>query len=262
VAVQPITWIDLSIAASLVIVLAALNLRSAPNLSKDLLIAMVRLIVQLSLVAFVLEYIFSRVNLLLVGAIGLVMLLLAAREVNGRLGAKNSKRTSFLISLFSLFCSSFVATVFCLLVIIQNDPWYHPQYAIPLLGMMLGNTLNGVSLSLSRMQEIFVAERNIIENRLMLGETAWHASSMQRHSVLVTALIPMMNSMAAAGIVALPGMMTGQILAGVEPALAVRYQIVIFLLIAAGTGLGSYLATYISCKLMFDERERIKQGNL
>lgn len=255
--IQPLSLWDLSIAASMVLILAGLNRKTSPKLSRDIVIAAVRLCVQLSLIALILKYVFAERNLLLIGGIGLVMVTLAGREVKNRLQTGKQLPHTFWVSSFSMFVSSYVMCVFCLLAIIQPDPWYHPQYAIPLLGMLLGNTLTGVTLSLNRLRDGFIAQRDVIENRLMLGETITQATQSQRQAAMTSALIPTVNSMAAAGIVSLPGMMTGQILAGAEPEMAVRYQILIFLLIAAGTGFGVYLATYFGSKQLYDQRERL-----
>ncbi len=255
--IQPISGFDLGVAASLVLILAALNLRTSPALSRDIVIAAIRLVVQLSLVALVLKFVFAERNPLLIGGLGLIMVALAGREVINRMQTGKKLPGTFMVSSLSMFVSSYVICIFCLLAIINADPWYHPQYAIPLLGMLLGNTLNGVTLSLNRLRDGFKSQRAMIENRLMLGEDIWLATQTLRREAMVAALIPMINSMAAAGIVSLPGMMTGQILAGTDPELAVRYQILIFLLIAAGTGFGTYLATHFGSKQLFDKRQRL-----
>ncbi|MDX1693701.1 MAG: iron export ABC transporter permease subunit FetB [Ketobacteraceae bacterium] len=255
--IQPITSVDLAIAAALVLILAALNLKTSPALSRDIVIAAIRLVVQLSLVALVLKFVFAERNPLLIGGLGLIMVALAGREVIKRMQSGKKLPGTFMVSSLSMFVSSYVICIFCLLAIIGADPWYHPQYAIPLLGMMLGNTLNGVTLSLNGLRDGFKVQRALIENRLMLGEDIWNATRNLRHEAMTSAMIPTVNSMAAAGIVSLPGMMTGQILAGTDPALAVRYQILIFLLIAAGTGFGTYLATHFGSKQLFDKRQRL-----
>ena len=160
------------------------------------------------------------------------------------------------------FVSAFATTIFALLVIIGTDPWYAPQYAIPLLGMMLGNTMNGVSLALDRLTTSAWQQRGVIEARLTLGQE-WRVAigDITRESVRV-GMIPIINAMAAAGIVSLPGMMTGQILSGTPPMEAVKYQILIMFMIAAGTGFATMAASWIGARRLFDERCRLRLDRL
>ena len=119
------------------------------------------------------------------------------------------------------------------------QPWYDPQYFIPLLGMVLGNTLTGISLGLDRFMESLVNQRQKIETLLALGATRWEATHEEVQAAIRTGMIPTINSMMVMGIVSLPGMMTGQILAGANPLDAVRYQIIIIFAIASATALGT-----------------------
>jgi len=144
-----------------------------------------------------------------------------------------------------------------LVVIIAPDPWYTPQYAIPLLGMLLGNTMNGISLGMDKLNQTVYLQRLIIEQRLMLGQDYHEVISDIRAESVRTGMIPIINSMAIAGLVSLPGMMTGQILSGTAPVEAVKYQILIFFLISAGTGFGIMLAVWMISKRLFDERQRL-----
>ena len=156
-----------------------------------------------------------------------------------------------------MFLSSFAVAVFALVVILGEDPWYTPQYAIPLLGMLLGNTMNGIAIAMDRLTHTAWEQRGIIEARLMLGERWDEAISEYRRQAIRSGLIPIINAMAAAGIVSLPGMMTGQILAGAPPVEAVKYQILIMFLITTGTGLGTLAAVSIGARHLFDERQRL-----
>jgi len=156
-----------------------------------------------------------------------------------------------------MFLSSFTVTVFALVVILGDSPWYTPQYAIPLLGMLLGNTMNGISISMDRLTHAAWEQRSVIEARLMLGERWDEAISEIRRQAIRSGMIPIINAMAAAGIISLPGMMTGQILAGAAPVDAVKYQILIMFLITAGTGLGTMAAVTIGAKHLFDKRQRL-----
>lgn len=254
--------LDLGIAALLVVMLAGLGLKMQLGMSKQILIAGVRTTVQLLLIGMILKSIFENVNLYYMTAIALVMLLVAGREVMARQTHRFRGIWGFGMGTMSMFVSTFVVTLFALTVIIGNQPWYTPQYAIPLLGMMLGNTMTGISLGLERMTSTARAQKNMIEARLALGEPAQQAMSSIRRESMRTGMLPMVNAMAAAGIVSLPGMMTGQILAGSPPLEAVKYQILIMFLITAGTGFGTMTAVWLGSHRLFDERERLRLDRL
>jgi putative ABC transport system permease protein len=161
-----------------------------------------------------------------------------------------------------MFISSFSITLFALWVIIGSEPWYSPQYAIPLLGMLLGNTMNGVSLSLDRLTHGAWQQRDIIEQRLMLGATRNEAFLDIRKQSIRAGMIHIINAMTTAGLVNLPGMMTGQIIAGSPPVEAVKYQILIMFLIASGTGFGIITAVTLATHRLFDERHRLRLDTL
>ena len=161
-----------------------------------------------------------------------------------------------------MFVSSFLITIVALVLIVKVDPWYTPQYAIPMLGMLLGNTMNGIALGMDRLIQTAWQQRFIIEQRLMLGQRSSEAIRDIRHDSMRAGMIPIINAMAAAGIVSLPGMMTGQILAGSLPIEAVKYQILIMFLITAGTGFGVITVLHLISKRMFDDRQRLRFDQL
>ncbi len=190
------------------------------------------------------------------------MLLAAGREVMARQKRRLKGWWGFGVGTSSMFVSSFAVTVAALVVIIGGSPWYAPQYAIPLLGMLLGNTMNGISLGMGRLTESAWQQRAVLEQRLLLGHDRSRAIGDIRRDSARTGMIPIINAMAAAGIVSLPGMMTGQILAGSPPVEAVKYQILIMFLIAAGTGFGVNLALWLTSQRLFDERHRLRLDRL
>ena len=242
---------DLAIAASLVVLLALLSLRLQAGISAQLLIAALRTAVQLTLIGLVLKTLFANAHLGWVSLLALLMLLMARQE------RRFAGLWGYSIGTVSMFLSSFTVTVFALVVILGDSPWYAPQYAIPLLGMLLGNTMSGIAIALDRLTQSAWQQRGVIEARLMLGERAHDAIADLRRQAIRSGLIPIINAMAAAGIVSLPGMMTGQILAGAPPVEAVKYQILIMFLIAVGTGLGTLAAVVIGSRRLFDERQRL-----
>jgi putative ABC transport system permease protein len=149
-----------------------------------------------------------------------------------------------------------------LIVIIGVEPWYQPQYLIPLLGMLLGNTMSGIAIALDSLTRQAWDSRGKIEARLLGGGTWDDAIEEVRRDALRAGLIPIINAMATAGLVSLPGMMTGQILAGSPPMEAAKYQLLIMFLIATGTGLGSMAAVWIGSRRLFDERQRLRLDRL
>ena len=122
--------------------------------------------------------------------------------------------------------------------------------------------MNGIALALDRLTQSAWEQRDVIEARLMLGYSASEAVSGIQQQVFRSGLIPIINAMAAAGIVSLPGMMTGQILAGAEPVEAVKYQILIMFLVSAGAGFGTLAAVHLAVRRLFDERQRLRLDRL
>ena len=257
-----LSYFDLSLAAILVLLLALLSWRMQLNVAGQLLVAAFRTTVQLLLIGLVLKIVFTNVNIIWVLLIATMMLSVAGWEILSRQHRKLKGWWGFGISTASLFVSSFLVTVLALIIMVQADPWYHPHYAIPLLGMLLGNTMTGIALGMDRLVQTAWQQRAIIEQRLMLGETSVQAIGDIRRESMRAGMIPIINSMAAAGIVSLPGMMTGQILAGAPPVEAVKYQILVMFLISAGTGFGVISVLWLLSRRLFDERHRLRFDQL
>jgi putative ABC transport system permease protein len=158
--------------------------------------------------------------------------------------------------------AAFFVTQFSILAIIQVDPWYDPQYLIPLLGMILGNALNGVSLGLEQFMESLVTNQGKIETLLSLGATRWEATHAEVQQAVRRGMIPMINSMMVMGLVSLPGMMTGQILAGANPLDAVRYQIIIVFAIASGTALGTLGVVLLAWQALLSPSHQLRLDRL
>ncbi|MBC8338232.1 MAG: iron export ABC transporter permease subunit FetB [Rhodospirillales bacterium] len=257
-----LSYWDIALAACLLFVNAGLSLAFRLGLGKRLLIAGTRMMVQLTMVGLVLKALFALSSPLYTGLAALVMVLFAGREAMARQDRRFAGYWSYGIGTGSMMTAGLIVTVFGLSTQIQADPWYDPRYALPILGMILGNTMNGVSLGLDRLLTGAVQQRSAIEAQLMLGRDMKHAMRGVMRDAIRAGLIPITNSMAAAGLVSLPGMMTGQILAGVEPVEAVKYQILIIFLIAGGTGLGTFVAVLAASRRLTDERQRLRLDRL
>lgn len=254
--------VEVGIAAALILINAAISLALGLGLEKRLAIASVRTVVQLLLIGLVLKWIFGTEHW---AAIAGLMLLMSS--IAGIAAVRRTERRYsgiWLTSLTSVLVSSWFVLAIALTSIIPPSAWSEnaAQYAIPLMGMILGNTLNGISLGLDRLGDELTARRGEVEMRLTLGATRWEAARPAIRTAIRTGMIPIVNSMMVVGLVSLPGMMTGQILAGAEPMEAVRYQIVIMFLIAAGTALGTTGAVLLGYLCLFNRRHQFLAGRI
>ena len=229
---------NVALAALLIVVNAAISVALKLGLEKSLLIASARTVVQLLLIGVLLEWIFSHNQPWIVIVVMLIMTLIAGITATSRL--QRRYQGIWFTTLLSMWASSWLVGGYAMLLVFRGvEHWYQPQYAIPLLGMILGNTLNGISIGLNTFLEATVADRDRIEMRLSLGANRWEAGRPLVQQAVRTGMIPIINSMMIVGLVSLPGMMTGQLLAGASPLQAVRYQIVIMFLIASATAIGT-----------------------
>ncbi len=253
------TW-QLVAAATLLTLNVALSASLRLGLGREVVIAGGRMVAQLLLVGLILGWVFALRTPLPVLGIGLLMTLLAGQAAVGRVRQRYAR--IYLDAFLAIFGSSFVLTGLALTGILRVQPWFEPRYAIPILGMVLGNTLTGVSLALERFTGDLSARRSEIEGLLALGATRWEAAHASVAAAVRTGMIPTLNSMAVMGVVSLPGMMTGQILAGASPDTAVRYQIVIMFILAASSALGSLGVVLLAYRACFDARDRLRMERL
>ena len=253
-----ITSSDLIAAAVLIFINGAMSWALQLGLERSIAIAAVRMVVQLGAIGFVLKFVFAQTSPLLTAAMALVMILIAGREVLARQETRIGGWLVYGLGSGTLLFVGLFATVYAMVALIQPEPWYAPRYVLPILGMVLGNALTSVSLVLNTVTQTAKRERAAIEAQLALGATRRTAMRNVVAHAVRTGLMPVMNSMAAAGIVTLPGMMTGQILAGVEPVEAAKYQVIIMFLISAGTAIGVMMAAIGGVWLITDARHRLR----
>ena len=255
-----LSFTQLALAAALVLVNGLVSLVLSLGLERRLLAAAVRTVAQLLAIGYLLGWVFAYDRWYVVIALAIVMTLVAGFAATGRgeLGYAGMRADS----IGSIWFSSWLIGALGLFVIIRVRPWYEPQYVIPILGMILGNTLTGVSLALERMTGEITAHRDQVETLLSLGATRWEAARMFVRRAIRAGMIPMINQMSVVGIVSLPGMMTGQVLAGQYPMQAVRYQIVIMFFLAASTALGTVCAVLLAYLRFFSADHRFSTARL
>ncbi len=253
---------DLAIASALVAVNAFLSLALSLGLERRIVIAALRMVAQLLLIALVLEALFAVKSPWFTMGAATVMLAFAGREVVARQTRRLQGWWTFGLGGGAMMLAGAVVTLFALGTQVRPDPWHDPRFALPLLGMVLGNAMNGVSLGLDRLLTTVARERGAIEARLALGHTRWRAMNMVARDSFRAGLMHIVNAMSIAGIVSLPGMMTGQILAGAQPIEAVKYQILIMFLIAGATGIGVALSLVGAMARLTDGRHRLRLDRL
>jgi putative ABC transport system permease protein len=246
-----IGWWQLALATVFVIVTGVISIRLSLGLEKDLAIATVRTYVQLLALGLVLGWVFEHGTWWLVIAILLVMTATAAQIILRR--SPDAPKGVYVSSFASMLVTGFVVTFVVTGAIIQVSPWYRADYVIPIAGMVLGNSMNGIALALERVFADLDARAEEILALTALGASASEAAAPSIRSALRAGLMPTINSMAAVGIVFIPGMMAGQILAGADPLAATGYQIVVMLMVAAATAVGSMLAVLLTYKRRFTE---------
>ncbi len=257
-----ISYWDLLALSSLVVLLGSILWLNGFNKVKDLWWATLRMVVQLLFMGIWLSWIFNADNPIWVVFISFIMLCAAGYEISKRQQYRFKKMHSLFIGLLSLSFISLILLVGVLVFIIQPEPWYQPQYLIPLLGMLLGNSMTAIGLGLDTLTRNAIQLKNKIEAQLALGKTAKESMQFIKEQSLHSAMIPIINMLVAAGIISLPGMMTGQILAGADPIEAVKYQIMIMLLIATSTGLGTVMAITLASRRLFDDQQRLQLNQL
>jgi putative ABC transport system permease protein len=217
-----------------------------------------RMVLQLIAVGYLLHLVFAVKSPLAVVAILLAMAGFSLQVMGSRIKEKMPHFYRVMgISVF-IGCGG-VTFLFCGLVV-EYSPWYDPRYLIPLAGMIIGNSMNAASLAAERLSSEIHARRDEIEAAVCLGATARQASDSAVRAAFRAALMPTINTMAAMGIVSLPGMMTGQILSGTDPAIAVRYQIAIMCAITGAVAITSFLILLQGYRHYFTGSETLADG--
>jgi putative ABC transport system permease protein len=186
------------------------------------LYAMSRMLLQLLVVGYFLNAIFASDSAQITLSILSVMLLFSGWIALGTV--KQKRRDFFIKAILSLIVACGITLSIIVVRVLELDPWYQPRYIIPLGGMILANCMNSISLAAER----FISEINNHNDSIQARNIAFNAS-----------LIPTINTLFAVGLVSLPGMMTGQILSGVSPFIAARYQIMVMCMLFASSGLSA-----------------------
>ncbi len=256
----PLGYYDLAVAGGLVLIAGLVSLALRLGMGRTLAIAALRTVVQLALIGYLLQWVFALDSAPFV--LCWVGLMIAAA---GRAAVNRSSRTydgALPAAWMTLAVAALLTTFTVTAVVIEVDPWFDPQYVIPLCGMVLGNTLTGLSLCIDSLLASFDEGRVHIELRLALGATSWEAARPAVREGVRRGMVPIINAMTVVGIVSLPGMMTGQILAGADPLQAVKYQAVVMFMLAASTAIGCILIALFVQRRAFTSRHQLRKDHI
>jgi putative ABC transport system permease protein len=226
------------------------------RLLKTTIISVTRMTVQLALVGLYLKYLFDLNSLWLNILWICIMIIIANSNVLSNTGL-NKKKFFFLTLSGIAFSTVFTVVIFVFLAV-RPQPFYDARYLIPIAGIILGNCLRGNIISLERFYSSIKKNEKEYNTYLQLGATLHEAYGPYFRQALTAAIAPSLSTMATIGLVSLPGMMTGQILGGSSPMVAIKYQIAVMTAIICSTTLSAFLNITLSVNSAFNEYHVLK----
>lgn len=250
-----ISWWQLLFFSSLLLLPITINHKLKLGLGKEASISIIRMIIQLFLVGVYLEYLFT-LNSLWVNLLWLfAMILIGASSIVEK--SRLSKQLLLAPVAFSLAVTCVPIVLFICFFIIKPTPLFNAQYLIPIAGMLLGNSLSSNIVALQNLFGAFETQKSEYEAAIALGASPKYAAAPFVRNAIQKAMYPIMASMATTGLVTLPGMMTGQILGGASPMIAIKYQLMIMLAIFVMMSCSLTLALQLSLKVCLTKEGRV-----
>ena len=237
----------------LLIIVLIIMKRSKVNQTKLLLIASLRMTVQLVLVGYILQYIFKNPNPIFTVVFLILMIIFSVNRV---LKSRKDLNKNFKVAIGASLTFSGLFVLFFFVAIVVKRSIFNPQYTIALAGMIIGNAMTGINIGIKAFMESLNKEKNKINTLLNLGIDPKDILKPFANNALETALIPTLNSMLGMGIIFLPGMMTGQILSGTLPTTAIMYQIAIMIAICTSVCLTVFLSLNLGYKSLYNNKKQ------
>jgi putative ABC transport system permease protein len=238
----------------LLLITLAVMKRSKIDQTKTLIVACFRMTVQLILVGFILTAVFERPSPLITAVYILVMIIFASYLVINKNRWLNRRFKTYVVLAIG---SSGISVLAYFVLIVMNADIFDPQYAIPLAGMIIGNSMTGMTLGLKAFGNELSSNTDRIEALLNVGAEPKRIMNPFVNKAVEFAMMPTINSMLGMGIISLPGMMTGQILSGTAPAVAVLYQIAILIAISVAVCMTVFIALNLGYRTLYNERHQI-----
>ena len=247
---------QLALALVFVLMAGGVSMAMSLGLHRSLLLGTVRTFAQLFLMGYALKFIFGLDMALPVVAVVALVVAASTHIVRGRVPERD---VPFGLPVFLTMAAVYlvVSSVVTGLVV-GAHPWWNPQYFLTIGGMVAGNSMTAMALALDRLFNSLRRRRDEIEMKLCLGADYKEASADIMREAVRTGMVPAVNSMMGVGLVSIPGMMTGQIIAGADPAMASRYQIVVMLMLTAATAVACFTAVSVVRRMCFGEDYRLR----
>jgi len=243
---------SLLIASSLVLIAMLFSASQKLRLEKDILWSVIRAVVQLILVGYVLDAVFGMDNPLFTTLLVLFMAVNAA--YNARKRGKGIQRV-FLVSFIAIATGTALTLS---ILVLSGAIHYVPDQIIPVSGMVISNAMVAIGLCYRQILADFRTRREDVETKLSLGADVLPSAIEIVRDSIRTGMIPTIDSAKTLGIVSLPGMMTGLILAGTPPVMAIRYQIMVTFMLLSTTAIASFLASFLSYRSFFNAYKQLK----
>ncbi len=245
---------QVALALVLVAIAVAVGRWRGLSVSRDMTFGSIRAVIQLVAVGYALQFIFDLESTWLIGLAMLIMLTVGAHAASGRV---KSLKGSFAIALVAIFVGSSVTMGTMLILDIIT---FEARYVIPLSGMIIGNAMNASALAVERLASDIRSNRLRLETSLALGKSWRSASRDYQRAAARTGMISILNFLKTVGIVALPGAMTGMILAGADPLEAVLLQIIVAYMLLAAVTVTSVAAVEMTVRKFFTGDHQLKHG--
>lgn len=247
--VVDIGYVELFAASALMLVAGLVSWKLELGQTKRIVVSSVRTFVQLLAAGFVLMYLFEYQTWWLV-LLALGAMVLAATQI-ATSRVKSSLKGLWPAVFVSLFASSVAVGFVVVEGVIHADPWYSARQVIPIAGMIIGNAMSATAVAIDRLFADLESRSDEMFTLVALGATAKEAAFPSLKAAIGAGMTPILASMSAAGIVTIPGMMSGQLLAGADPLAAAKYQIVVMLMLSAANTVAIVMACYLTYRKRF-----------
>ncbi len=251
-----IGWWQVTIATVFLFLAILISFTLKLGLEGSIILGGARTFLQLVFLGYVLDYVLDIRNATATIAVFTAMILVSA--LNAYLMEKPRRVSTFINFFLALAISFIVVALPISFLILRLKPWYHPQYLIPFGGMIIGNALTAGMLVQRTLLKLIEARKEIVETKLALGASYLQSAHPEFIEAIKTGMLPTINSLMIVGIVHIPGIFGGIMLAGVSPIYASKYQIVVMYMLALGAALTSYIVCFLKLRELFTKKHQLK----